>query len=93
MAKNEHYVVLGSYPKADKGALGYKDPKTGMYCVKILQLNEQKEPARGGFDIEDVEGEYVTIYFAHQRGRDSLRMLRECLEDLERLWDGKEAAT
>ena len=91
MARNEHYIVLGAYPKADKGALGYFDKKAGMWAVKILQLDESKERDTGAdFDPDEVEGEYVTIYFANQRGRDSLRMLRECLTELEKIWDGKE---
>ena len=88
---NDHYVVLGAWPKADKGALAYYDRDAGMYAVKILQLREDMVSETGGFDLDNVEGEYVTIFFAHQRGRDSLRMLIEALTALGERWD-EEAA-
>ena len=91
MRRDAHYIVLGAAPKADKGALAYFDEKAGMFAVKILQLDETKEKDDGkdGFSIEDVDGEYTTIYFAHQRGRDSLRMLIEVLTDLQTMMDRK----
>lgn len=89
MRKNEHYVVFGEAPRADKGVLAYKDPKTGMYCVKILQLTSEIDTV-AGFGLDEIEGEYITMYFAQQRGRLSLDMLIDVLTELRKLWEKEE---
>ena len=88
MMARHNFIVLGARPKADKGALCYFDENAGMWAVKILQLREDLELQTGdSFELDDVEGSYITIYFANQRGRESLRRLRDCLDALDERWE------
>lgn len=86
------FVVFGCGDKANKGVIAGKF--RGMWGLKVLELADRSKYERGDtFEIDDVAGEYFTMYFAKKASIDcliwDLQRLKEKMEDAEGQEDKK----
>ena len=81
--KEKHrFVVFGAQDKGDKSVLAYKDKRSGMYAIKILQNTPDCNYTHGDLVssdyarvINETDGEYITMFFAHKNGAKSIDAL------------------
>lgn len=90
MKRRKHYVVFGAGGIPDKGVLGMKSRQMSGYELHVLQLrNDGKYEYGDNFEIDDIDGEYTTLYFAK---KDSLKSFIKSCEALLQMWEHKDAA-
>lgn len=87
MSERKHWIVFGAQDVADKSLLAYKDNRSGMYAVKVLQNTDgcgYEFGAKADIDPEalesEISGEYTTLFFTGKNGIRSLDVFIETLQ-------------
>lgn len=92
LSERKHWIVFGAQDVGDKSLLAYKDNRSGMYAVKILQNADNcgyEFGAKANITPEALEseigGEYTTLFFTGNNGIKSLDVFIETLQKLRNL--------
>ncbi len=85
MSRDAPFVVFGAGENAHKGVICYSSRNTGGWAAKIVQLADSTQTKPGQqFTMEDVEGEYFTLYFCT---KDSLQEFIATLQEALEAWE------
>lgn len=86
MGKDAPFVIFGAGENSHKGVICYPSRNTGGWAAKIVQLADSTQTKPGQqFSMEDVEGEYFTLYFCTKDSiREFIAALQGALEEWEK---------
>lgn len=80
MASKKRWVVFGAGQHANKALVGFKGPLRGVE-VRVCELKDGHYERGEVPDINDIDGEYVTMYFTKEESVDlMIRFLEGCKE-------------